>query len=81
MDRGPWRATVHRVAKSRDMIKQENNNQPQGKTLHQKKDYNLLKAQMIASIFFLVIQNFKIKVSTLFIFRYNATVYLTYNIV
>ena len=52
MDRGPWRATVHRVAKSRDMIKRVNNNQPQGKTLHQKKDYNLLKAQMIASIFF-----------------------------
>ena len=50
MDRGPWRATVHRVAKSREMIKQVNNNQ--GKTLHQKKDYNLLKAQMIASIFF-----------------------------
>ena len=52
MDRGAWRATIHRVAKSQDMIERVNNNQCQGQTLHQQKNYNLLKAQMIASIFF-----------------------------
>ena len=52
MDRGAWRATIHRVAKRQDMIERVNNNQCQGQTLHQQKNYNLLKAQMIASIFF-----------------------------
>ena len=41
MDRGAWRATVHRIAKSQDMIERVNNNQCQGQTLHQQKKLQL----------------------------------------
>lgn len=45
------------------------------KTLHQQKDYYLLKAQMLVSIF-LCNKVFIIKVCTLLFFRYNVTAHL-----